>query len=325
MNTIGRIFSFTDFGESHGVAVGGVVDGCPAGLKLDMAQIRSELQRRAGKDLPYGVSMRAKTEEDQVCWLSGIKDDITLGSPIAFFIKNQSTHAEDYEKIKNIFRPAHADFTYQAKYGIRDWRGGGRASARETAARVVAGSIAKQLLAKYNINVNAKVIQIGDEIDRNRFADILKDLQEKGDSIGGIVECVIHGMKIGIGEPIFDKLPARLSYFIMSINACKGFEYGSGFSLVNKRGSEINNMSGGALGGISDGTDFTFRCVFKPTPSISIAQRTIDENGKSVDISIRGRHDVCLALRAPVIVESMAAITIADLLLENISRSCYAK
>ena len=319
MNTWGNIFRFTDFGESHGKVVGGVIDGCPAGLDIDMKAIRQDLNRRAGRDSAYPISKRAQTEPDEVEFLSGIKDGITLGTPVAFIIRNTDAHAEDYEALQDIFRPAHADFTYLKKYGIRDWRGGGRASARETAARVVAGSIAKQILAKKGISVSVDAIQIGTETEHERIIALLQTIQEQGDSIGGIVECRIMGLPIGIGEPIFDKLQARLAFAVMSINACKGFDYGSGFEGIDKKGSELNTYSGGALGGISDGTEFRFRCVFKPTPSIARPQQAQTATGETTEINITGRHDVCVALRAPVIVEAMAAMTVLDMLMLNYS------
>ncbi len=316
MNTIGNIFRFTDFGESHGAAVGGVIDGCPSGIRIDPAAISHDLDRRAGRICDFTVSQRAKAEPDEVEFLSGLLDGVTLGTPIAFIIRNQDARQEDYDALRDVFRPGHADSTYQQKYGIRDPRGGGRASARETAARVVAGSIAKQVLKQKGISINAETVQIGEATNKDRFGEVLQRVSEQGDSIGGVVKCGITGLPAGIGEPLFDKLQARLAYAVMSINACKGFEYGSGFGGVDKTGSELNNCSGGALGGISDGTDFCFRCVFKPTPSISREQTLPDGS----TISIHGRHDVCVALRAPVIVEAMTAITILDLYLEYSAR-----
>ncbi|MBR1808349.1 MAG: chorismate synthase [Paludibacteraceae bacterium] len=312
MNTIGNIFRFTDFGESHGAAVGGVIDGCPSGISIDMAAVRHDLDRRAGRTCLFSVSERAKAEPDEVEFLSGITDGVTLGTPIAFIIRNRDARPEDYEALRDTFRRGHADMTYQLKYGIRDYRGGGRASARETAARVVAGAIAKQILLEKGISIVAKLVQIGADVlaeditVETEYIQSLQQLQEQGDSIGGIVSCTIHGLPVGIGEPVFDKLQARLAYAAMSINACKGFEYGSGFGGVDKTGSQLNPFSGGALGGISDGTDFCFRCVFKPTPSIAK--------------EVKGRHDVCIALRTPVIVEAMAAITLTDLYFEYMAR-----
>ena len=309
MNTIGVKYRFTSFGESHGPAVGGVIDGCPSGLRIDMDAIREDLLRRKrGDDVTAGVSARAVKEADEVEWLSGLLDGVTLGTPIAFLIRNTDARPEDYEALKNVYRPGHADYTYEAKYGIRDVRGGGRASARETAARVVAGAIAKQLLQAKGITVKAELSTVGGltmgQVVDNRvvgYADLQEEIrkaQADNDSIGGIVSCVISGVPAGCGEPIFDKVQARLAYAMLSINACKGFEYGVGFASAEHRGSEINHISGGIAGGITDGTDITFRVVFKPTPSIGIP----------------GRHDACVAVRAVPVVEAMAAMIIADYL-----------
>lgn len=318
MNTLGEKFSFTSFGESHGRAIGGVLDGVPAGLHIDMEMIRHELDRRAGRGevkgerlkVKGGISPRALREADEVEWLSGVMDGVTLGTPIAFIIRNKDARPEDYEWLRHSYRIGHADQTYQQKYGIRDHRGGGRASARETAARVVAGSIAKQLLAEKNIHIEAKLVQVGEETNAERFAAYIAAIQQEGDSIGGIVECTITGVPAGIGEPIFDKLQAQLAFAIMSINACKGFEYGSGFEGVNKKGSEMylsedtRLISGGIAGGISDGTPIVFRCVFKPTAS----------NRKTLRREAVGRHDACVAVRAVPVVEAMAALVIEDCL-----------
>ena len=222
-NTFGEKWSFTSFGESHGVAIGGVLDGVPAGLHIDFDMIREELERRAGKGL-VGVSPRAKNEPDEVEWLSGVLDGVTLGTPIAFVIRNKDARPEDYEWLKHTYREGHADRVYDQKYGIRDWRGGGRASARETAARVVAGCIAKQQLAAKGIAIHAQLVQVGAETDPDKFAQMIADYQKEGNSIGGIVECHITGLQAGVGEPIFHKLQAELAFAIMSINACKGFE-----------------------------------------------------------------------------------------------------
>ncbi len=357
MNTFGEKFSFTSFGESHGRAIGGVLDGVPAGLHIDMEMIRHELDRRAGRVAPSledgcaysleakgdevkgerlkekgGVSPRALREADEVEWLSGVMDGVTLGTPIAFIIRNNDARPEDYEWLRHSYRIGHADRVYQEKYGIRDHRGGGRASARETAARVVAGSIAKQLLAEKNIHIEAKLVQVGEETNAERFAAYIAAIQQDGDSIGGIVECRIIGMPIGIGEPIFDKLQAHLAFAMMSINACKGFEYGSGFEGVNKKGSEMylsedtRLISGGIAGGISDGTPIVFRCVFKPTASNRKTLETLRReargeehpktprafSGTPLRQEVRGRHDACVAVRAVPVVEAMAAMVLAD-------------
>ena len=300
MNVFGEKWTFTSFGESHGAAIGGVLDGVPAGLHIDFAMIREELERRAGKGV-VGASQRAQHEPDEVEWLSGVMDGVTLGTPIAFIIRNRDARPEDYEYLKHTYRVGHADRVYEQKYGIRDWRGGGRASARETAARVVAGCIAKQELAQKGIRIQADLIQVGAETDPAKFADTIAAYQKDGDSIGGIIECRINGLPVGTGEPIFDKLQAHLAFAVMSINACKGFEYGTGFGGVTQPGSAINLISGGIAGGISDGSEIVFRCVFKPTPSTPKA-------------GIKGRHDACVATRAVPVVEAMTALAIANLI-----------
>lgn len=312
MNTFGENFRFTDFGESHGAAVGGVIDGCPSGLSLDMAAVQQALERRAGRTLPkewqVAVSPRALAERNEVEWLSGVLDGVTLGSPIAFIIRNQEARPADYEVLKSDFRPAHADAVYEAKYGIRDYRGGGRSSARETAARVVAGCIAKQILEKKDITIHTQIAQIGNAVTEDAITALLYKVSEEGDSVGGIIECVIQGLPAGIGEPVFDKLQARLAYAVMSVNGCKGFDYGSGFEGVGKRGSEMYYSSseelqaanGGILGGISDGNEIRFRCVFKPTATLTRVYG--------------GRHDACIALRAGEVVEAMTAMTVVDMI-----------
>ena len=282
MNTIGRNIRFTDFGESHGVAVGGVIDGFPSRFVIDEEAIRKDLDRRSGRGCA-GVSARAQNEEDKVEWLSGVMDGVTLGSPIAYIIRNTDARSEDYEALKDVYREGHADWVYEQKYGIRDYRGGGRASARETVARVVAGSLVKQLLAKQGISIKAELVQVGEETDKTTFEALLSAVQAAGESVGGVVECRIKGMPAGVGEPIFDKLQARLAYAIMSINGCRSFEY-----------------EGGIVGGISDGKDIVFRCRFKPTAT------------KVKDYS--GRHDACIAVRGAVVVEAMCALTVADLM-----------
>ena len=301
MNTFGEKWTFTNFGESHGAAIGGVLDGVPAGLHIDFDMIRKELLRRkgvTGYGLPVtGVSQRAAHEPDEVVWLSGVLDGVTLGTPIAFIIRNKDARPEDYEWLKETYRVGHADKVYEQKYGIRDWRGGGRASARETAARVVAGCIAKQELAANGISINASLVQVGAETDTAKFAETIAAYQREGDSIGGIIECRVNGLPVGTGEPIFDKLQAHLAYAVMSINACKGFEYGTGFGGVMQPGSAINHISGGISGGISDGSEIVFRCVFKPTPSTPKA-------------GVKGRHDACVATRAVPVVEAMTALSL---------------
>lgn len=313
MNTFGHHIQFTSFGESHGVAVGGVLDGIAAGSIIDLQRIQEELTRRSGQGLT-GVSPRATAETDEVEWLSGVlpSDEnpqqlVATGTPIAFLIRNTNSRSADYEWMKTHFRPGHADRTYMQKYGIRDYRGGGRASARETASRVVAGSIAKQQLQERGIDIHAELVQVGMEKDPARFDELLHDIQQQGDSIGGIVACTIHGLPAGMGEPIFDKLQAHLAFAMMSINGCKGFEYGIGFEGVGQQGSRLYmdesghpreaddaEHSEGIYGGISDGADIHFRCAFKPTASI----RKI----------YGGRHDSCIAVRAVPVVEAMTAL-----------------
>ena len=330
-NSFGKNWTFTSFGESHGLAIGGVLDGVPAGLKIDFAMIRDELLRRKGLKgygLPVtGVSPRAMNEPDEVEWLSGVIGDglrvtggdlITLGTPIAFIIRNKDARPEDYEWLKHSYRTGHADKTYEQKYGIRDWRGGGRASARETAGRVVAGCIAKQALRLKGIAIHAELVQVGAETDPARFAEVIAAYQKDGDSIGGIVECRINGLPAGTGEPIFNKLQAELAFAVMSINACKGFEYGTGFGGVTKSGSEINAISGGIAGGISDGSEVVFRCVFKPTASTPKALEEVQRDNvqctNEQSTMYKGRHDACVATRAVPVVEAMTALALVNLI-----------
>ena len=320
MNSLGKNFVFTSFGESHGRAIGGVLDGVPAGIQINMDMIRQQLDCRAGrgnKNSTLLASPRSKREKDEVEWISGVLDGVTLGTPIAFIIRNADARSEDYEWLKHTYRPGHADRTYQEKYGIRDHCGGGRASARETASRVVAGTIAQQLLAERNIHISAQLVQVGTETNPNHFQDYIEKIRQAGDSIGGIIECTITGLPIGVGEPIFDKLQSHLAFAIMSINACKGFEYGSGFEHISLTGSEMylsdNQLliSGGIAGGISDGTPVVFRCVFKPTAS---NRQTFE--ALCSDIPSLGRHDACVAVRAVPVVEAMTALVLQDLISE---------
>ena len=312
MNSIGDTFVFTSFGESHSAAIGGVLDGVPAGLHINFDMIREALDRRAGRQsLSGAVSPRALREADEIEWLSGVMDGVTLGTPIAFLIRNRDARPEDYEALKHSFRPAHADSTYEAKYGIRDWRGGGRASARETAARVVAGNIAAQMLAERGITIKAQLVQVGTETNAERFSEHIRRYQTEGDSIGGIIRCEVTGLPAGLGEPIFDKLQAHLAYAIMSINACKGFDYGSGFAGVSEPGSVANRQSGGLLGGITDGTTLSSRCVFKPTPTTPKALKQM-QNEQMVNEKIVNRSDACVAVRAVPVVEAMTALVLVN-------------
>ena len=313
MNTIGHIFRLTTFGESHGTAIGGVIDGCPSQLKLDFDFIESELLRR--KTAQSSTASQRK-ETDRIEWLSGLLDGVTLGTPIAFMVRNEDCKPEDYEAMKDIYRPSHADFTYEQKYGIRDWRGGGRASARTTLPVVVAGAIAKQILREKDIQIIARVIEMGDAEQARR----------EGDTVGGIVECCIKGVPAGWGEPMFGKFSAELAHAMFSLPAVKGFEVGDGFALAKMKGSEANdtfinmdgkittatNHSGGIQGGITNGNDVVFRVAFKPIPSIAKPQQTVNWEGKSCEISIGGRHDVCALPRAVVIVEALASIVTVD-------------
>ena len=349
-SSFGDIFKVTTWGESHGAGLGAVVDGCPAGLEINEEYIQSFLDRRKPGQSEFTTK---RSEADAVKIMSGVFEGKTTGTPISLVIENTSQISKDYSNIMDVYRPGHADFCFDTKFGFRDYRGGGRSSGRETAGRVAAGAVAMKLLEKYGIKINAYITQIGDiKIDRNAFdleeakknalcmpdkvaaekaAEYLKSLMEDKDSSGSMVECVVTGMPVGVGEPVFDKLDARLAYAIMSIGAVKGVEFGDGFDVVSCKGSENNdqfymedgkvckktNHSGGVLGGMSDGADIIFRAAFKPTPSIYQKQNTVNRNGQNVEIEIKGRHDPIIGPRAVVVVETMAAITIADLLLQN--------
>ena len=313
MNTIGHIFKLTTFGESHGTAIGGVIDGCPSKLKLDFDFIASELLRR--KTAQSEMASQRK-ESDQIEWLSGLLDGVTLGTPIAFMVRNEDGKPDVYEALKDVYRPSHADFTYEKKYGVRDWRGGGRASARTTLPIVVAGAIAKQFLKGQGIQVFAKVTSIGD----------VEQARKEGDTVGGIVECRIVGVPAGWGEPMFGKFSAELAYAMFSLPSVKGFEVGDGFALANMKGSEANdtfinrdvqittltNHSGGIQGGITNGNEIVFRVAFKPIPSIAQPQQTVNKAGEQREITIEGRHDVCALPRAVVLVEALAAMVTTD-------------
>lgn len=350
-STFGEVFRITTWGESHGKAVGVTIDGCPAGLALCEEDIQKYLDRRKPGQSKFTT---ARKEGDLVEILSGVFEGETTGTPISLMIRNTDQRSGDYSAIMNVYRPGHADYGFDAKYGFRDYRGGGRSSARETAARVAAGAVACRLLARYGITVTAYTKSIGDfEIDPMRFdlaerdnnrlympdavmaaeaSEYLERLMAEQDSAGGVVECVISGVPAGIGEPVFDKLDASLARAVMSIGAVKGFEIGDGFATAKSRGSQNNdafctdeggqirkvtNHSGGILGGISDGSDIVLRAAFKPTPSISREQHTVNQMGENVAISIKGRHDPVVVPRAVVVVEAMAALTVADLLLRN--------
>lgn len=349
-NTIGKLFTFTSFGESHGKGIGGIVDGCPAGIVLDEEFVQRELNRRRPGQSDISTPRK---EDDMVEFMSGIFEGKTTGTPIAFVIWNENQHSQDYDKLKEVYRPSHADYTYQQKYGIRDHRGGGRSSARETASRVVAGAIAKLVLREKGIDIIAFTSQVGhiamtqnyestdlsliesntvrcpDQETAEKMIAYIKQLKEEGDSIGGIISCVIKGVPVGLGEPVFDKLQARLAAAMLSINATHGFDYGKGFEGVSLKGSEMNdafvkvddkvttrtNNSGGVQGGISNGQDIYFRVLFKPVATISKKQDTLDIHTNEVELEARGRHDPCVLPRAVPIVEAMAALTLVDLYL----------
>ncbi len=316
MNTLGHIFRLTTFGESHGTAIGGVIDGCPSQLKLDFDFIDSELLRR--KTAQSSTASQRK-ETDQIEWLSGLLDGVTLGTPIAFMVRNEDCKTEDYEALKDVYRPSHADFTYEQKYGIHDWRGGGRASARTTLPIVVAGAIAKQILKGKGITIAAEVTAMGDT----------EQARKEGDTVGGIVECCITGVPAGLGEPMFGKFSAELAHAMFSLPAVKGFEVGDGFALAKMKGSEANdtfinkdgkittltNHSGGIQGGITNGNDIVFRVAFKPIPSIAKPQQTVNRAGEPCQVAIEGRHDVCALPRAVVLVEALAAMVTVDAML----------
>lgn len=313
MNTIGHHFRLTTFGESHGTAIGGVIDGCPSQLKLDFDFIDCELQRRKTAQSATGSQ---RVESDKIEWLSGLLDGVTLGTPIAFFVRNEDAKPADYEALKDVYRPSHADFTYEQKYGLRDWRGGGRASARTTLPIVVAGAIAKQILAEKSIVVKAETVFMGDT----------EQARKEGDTVGGIAECRIKGLPSGLGEPMFGKFSAELAHAMFSLPAVKGFEVGDGFALAGMKGSEANdtfinkdgkittatNHSGGIQGGITNGNDVVFRVAFKPIPSIAKPQQTVNRAGERCEIAIGGRHDVCALPRALVLVEALAAMVTLD-------------
>jgi len=349
-NKFGKIFTLSTFGESHGKAIGGIIDGCPANKDIDLSIVQFDLDRRKPGQSKI---VTQRKESDKVEFLSGIFEGKTTGTPIGFIIVNKDQKSKDYDHIKNIFRPSHADFVYQKKYGIRDYRGGGRSSARETACRVVAGSIAKQILN--DISFKAFVSRVGDvsissdfskvnfeNIEKNpvrcpdlkkaeEMENLIKSVRKEGDTIGGVVSCIIKNVPVGIGEPVFDKLHAELGKAMLSINAVKGFEYGSGFAGVKMKGSEHNdqyeadestktNYSGGIQGGISNGMDIYFNVAFKPVATIMKDQRTIDNKGKETSISGKGRHDPCVVPRAVPIVEAMASLVILDMILINNSK-----
>lgn len=353
-NSFGNIFKLTSFGESHGSSIGGIIDGCPSGLSIDLNFIQEELDRRRPGQSKITTS---RIEGDKVVFMSGVFEGKTTGTPIGFTISNNNFKSEDYDKIKNVFRPSHADFTYQEKYGLRDYRGGGRSSARETACRVVAGALAKLILKKYKIEISAYVLSVGnifanednlsfDNItssketnivrcpDKNaalKMIDFISEIKKKGNTVGGQIKCHVKGVPLGIGEPVFDKLHADLGKAMLSINAVKGFEYGSGFEGSKMLGSDHNdefesingkvstktNFSGGIQGGLSNGEEIYFKVAFKPVATILTKQNSVDKEKNNIKIKAEGRHDPCVVPRAVPIVESMTAMVIVDHLLRN--------
>lgn len=351
-NVFGKLYRLSSFGESHGAAVGGMIDGCPAGIPLTAEMIQYELDRRRPGQSDIST---LRKEADRVELLSGVFEGRTTGMPIGFFVRNTDQNSQDYSHLKDIFRPSHADYTWYRKYEIRDYRGGGRSSAREHIARVVGGAVAKQVLSRYGISVNAYTSQIGnivldgtysdydlarteantvrcpDEVAAERMIGLIREVREAGDSVGGCVTGVIRGVMPGLGEPVFDRFQARLAQAMMSINAAKGFEYGSGFAAAGMRGSLHNdsfcmkdgqvrtatNRSGGVQGGVTNGEDVYFRVAFKPVATIMTEQQTVTKEGEEIHFQAHGRHDPCVVPRAVPVVEAMAAMTVLDLLLEN--------
>ena len=341
-NSFGKLFKLTTFGESHGAAIGGIIDGCPSGLKLDFEAIQNELDRRRPGQSKI---VTQRKEPDTVEFLSGLFEGQTTGTPIGFIIKNTNQKSKDYSHIKDVYRPSHADYTYDQKYGVRDYRGGGRSSARETACRVVAGAIAKQFLSSIKIDaftssvgdifidkpyqdldfskIESNVIRCPDEATAEKMIAKVQEVKKQGDTIGGTITCVLQNVPAGLGDPVFDKLHAELGKAMLSINAVKGFEYGSGFCGAKMKGSDHNdkfnedgstqtNLSGGVQGGISNGMDIYFRVAFKPVATTLQKQDTINSKGETVEMQGKGRHDPCVVPRAVPIVEAMAALVLAD-------------
>lgn len=330
MNSFGFCLRLTSFGESHGAAIGGIIDGFPAGFSIDRKKVQQALDARRPGQSPL---TSARREPDEAIFLSGIHPDgRSLGTPISFIIKNNDTRSADYDTLENVFRPNHADFTYEARYGIRDHRGGGRASARETANWVVAGEIARQLIESFGVYISSSLIAVGGVSDPALFQKMILEAKENGESIGGLVETVISGLPAGVGDPVFNKLDARLAFAALTVNGAKGIEFGDGFRIADMTGSEtadlfstdnngriitLSNHCGGIQGGISNGMPVSFRIPFKPTPSISKPLQTVDRDGNSVLLRSQGRHDPCIALRAVPVVKAVTALTIADMMIAD--------
>jgi chorismate synthase len=351
-NTYGQLFRITTFGESHGPALGVVIDGCPSNLNIDLDFIQAELNKRKPGQ---SAITSARKEDESFEILSGVFEGKTTGAPIFMMVRNKDQRSQDYSHLKNVYRPSHADYTYQTKYGTRDYRGGGRSSARETVARVLAGAVAKLFLAEKGISIHAYVSQVGpiklltlpelidtsnieksmvrcpDEKVSNQMIDLITETGKKGDSVGGAITCIINHVPAGLGEPVFDKLHAELGKAMLSINACKGFEIGSGFNTAQSFGSAHNdefyltetgthtrtNNSGGVQGGISNGEPIYFKCAFKPVATIRSEQQTISNQGEEITLAASGRHDPCVVPRAVPIVEAMSALVLADFVMRN--------
>lgn len=316
-NTFGSFFRVTTFGESHGPMIGAVIDGIESNLPLDVGRIQKELDRRRPAQNEFESQRK---EHDRIEIVSGVFEGRTTGTPVAILIRNTDQHSKDYENLKDVYRPGHADETYEARYGVQDYRGGGRASGRETAARVAAGAVAKQVLESKGIAIESRIISIHGR--KENFDEVLEEAKRKGESVGGVLECTVKGMPNGIGEPVFDKLDAYIAHAVMSIGAIKGIEFGSGFSSELLYGSESNLPcnAGGILGGISDGNDIGFRVAVKPTPSIAKPQPMKTRDGGIREVGIEGRHDVCICLRIGPVVEAMTAIAVLDQLYARTGR-----
>lgn len=343
MNSFGTIYRLTSFGESHGPAMGGVIDGLPAGVVIDRCEVDLFMARRR----PGGRGVSARREDDRVEFLSGLMACdadgnvtggltadtalmVSLGTPVGFVVRNSDARATDYDALRSVYRPSHADYAWERKYGVRDWRGGGRSSGRETVSRVVAGALAAQVLKRYGVSAMARLVAVGGETDPGRFAARIAEIAAEGDSVGGVVECRVTGVPAGWGEPVFGKLQQMLASAVMSVGGVKCFEYGAGAAMSAMRGSMANdsmyigdsgevcfasNRSGGIQGGISNGGEIVFRAYFKPTPTIGLPQMTVDAAGREAVLEAAGRHDPCIAVRGAVVIEAMADMVLCDAML----------